>query len=262
MRRATPALLLTAALVACGGAGDPGWSERGSGLGPSAGILLEPTAPGSLTRFVVGTARLAGEAPPRLPIRALTRTAGCGEHPEPPLVEDVVVGEDGVLRDVVVSLRRVPAGVMAPPPGREARGRIDQVDCRFVPHVQAVRAGGTVEVSNSDSISHNVRLVGNRVPGVNATLGGGGEPITLSFPEADRARITCDLHPWMEAFVVAVDHPWFEVTQEDGQFELTGLPGGELELVAWHPVLGELRSKVFVLESGTGMVAEITFSLD
>ena len=38
----------------------------------------------------------------------------------------------------------------------------------------------------------------------------------------------CDVHGWMNAYVGVLDHPFFAVTDEDGKFELKGLPPGHL----------------------------------
>ena len=61
----------------------------------------------------------------------------------------------------------------------------------------------------------------------------------------------------MTAHVYVFDHPFFAATGGDGQFEITGLPPGEAELVFSHPFLGERRRKVKV---GTEAVAvDVTF---
>ena len=48
-------------------------------------------------------------------------------------------------------------------------------------------------------------------------------------------RIDCDvLHTWMSAAIVVSDSPHFAVTDENGGFNIDGLPPGEYELEVWH----------------------------
>jgi hypothetical protein len=41
-------------------------------------------------------------------------------------------------------------------------------------------------------------------------------------------------HTWMNAEMMVVTHPYYAVTDESGKFELTNVPPGQYELVAWH----------------------------
>ena len=38
----------------------------------------------------------------------------------------------------------------------------------------------------------------------------------------------------MNAWAAAFDHPYFTVTDEQGRFEIGGIPPGSYTLVAWH----------------------------
>ncbi len=47
-------------------------------------------------------------------------------------------------------------------------------------------------------------------------------------------KVKCDIHPWMNAYVAVVDHPYYAVTGPDGSFELENLPPGTYTIEAWH----------------------------
>jgi hypothetical protein len=51
-------------------------------------------------------------------------------------------------------------------------------------------------------------------------------------PEA--YRVKCAIHPWMTAWVVVLDHPFFAITNETGAFEIPNLKPGKYTLVTWH----------------------------
>ena len=38
----------------------------------------------------------------------------------------------------------------------------------------------------------------------------------------------------MNAEIFVIDHPYYAVTDESGKFEVTDVPPGDYELVAWH----------------------------
>ena len=38
----------------------------------------------------------------------------------------------------------------------------------------------------------------------------------------------------MKAYVHAFDHPYFQITDEDGRFEFENLPPGNYTITAWH----------------------------
>ena len=41
-------------------------------------------------------------------------------------------------------------------------------------------------------------------------------------------------HVWMNADMFVVRHPYYTVTDDSGQFELTNVPPGTYQIVAWH----------------------------
>jgi hypothetical protein len=46
--------------------------------------------------------------------------------------------------------------------------------------------------------------------------------------------VGCNIHPWMNAYVVVLDHPFVGVSDEEGVLEIEGLPtGGELNFRIW-----------------------------
>ena len=62
----------------------------------------------------------------------------------------------------------------------------------------------------------------------------------------------------MSAVVHVVDNPFFDVTGDEGQFNLSGLPAGTYTLTASHEVFGEKQQEVTV-EPGGGPV-EVNFA--
>jgi hypothetical protein len=83
---------------------------------------------------------------------------------------------------------------------------------------------------------------------VRESLGKAGEVVTLR----------CDVHPWMRAYAVVTDHPYFDVTGEDGAFTLKKVPPGRYTVEAWHPKLG-LKSTTVTVRKGQTAALDIVF---
>ncbi len=75
-----------------------------------------------------------------------------------------------------------------------------------------------------------------------------GTPDRLKVFKEQEGPITikCDFHPWMTAHFFVMDHPFFAVTGEEGNFSITGLPAGEYTLGAWHEKFGDKEPTVTV----------------
>lgn len=119
---------------------------------------------------------------------------------------------------------------------------IDQPCCVFVPHALGVRVGQTLVAKNSSPIVHNVNYAGNpnTNPGKNVLVPAGQSYQIKGLKVDDRipVKITCDIHRWMNAWVRVFDHPYFAVTDEQGNFEMKLAPAGEYYLIVWHESKG------------------------
>lgn len=135
---------------------------------------------------------------------------------------------------------------------------INQKGCVYEPHVLGVQLGQLVHIVNSDPILHNVRaLAKNRKNKFNLAMPTQNLVIKRRFKKAETmVRLKCDVHPWMSAFVGVIEHPFFSVSNSDGQFSLQGLPEGEYTLEAWHETLGRQSKTVTV---NTATVAQLRF---
>jgi hypothetical protein len=116
---------------------------------------------------------------------------------------------------------------------------IDQPCCRFVPHALGMRQGQELVAKNSAPVAHNINWMGIKNPGGNVLV-----PASKSYPikdlVADRIplKLSCNIHPWMLAWVRIFDHPYFAVTDADGKFEIKLAPAGNFRLVTWHEAIG------------------------
>ena len=58
--------------------------------------------------------------------------------------------------------------------------------------------------------------------------------VTRTMPTPGLVNIRCNGgHEWMNAEMMVVPHPYYAVTDESGRLELTDVPPGQYEIVAW-----------------------------
>ncbi len=116
---------------------------------------------------------------------------------------------------------------------------LDQKNCEFEPYVLPMHQDQTLVIKSSDPmINHNVRMSPLSNPGKNQTLAPGGELAVTLFAERFPIEMQCDIHPWMKAYVLVCDHPFFATTAADGSFEIKGVPAGPQRLVLWQKSVG------------------------
>ena len=114
---------------------------------------------------------------------------------------------------------------------------IDQQGCRFIPHITAMHADQKALFKSSDPVPHNVHLEGFD-NSLNVMLPVNGDLAKTLIAEKRPVSLSCDIHPWMQGYVMVLDHPFFAVTDEQGNFEIPGVPAGEQNLVIWQEKIG------------------------
>jgi hypothetical protein len=212
-------------------------------------------------RFVFG-----GDAPAAAELKADKDTEVCGKHKL--LAEELVVGADKGVANVVVFVRDKDVKVN-PELKATAPVVLDNSSCRFEPHVVFVQTDQQLVIKNSDTIGHNSNIATIKNPPANPVIPGGGETtVTFKADEAVPAQVTCNIHPWMKAWLVVRPNPYAAVSKADGSFEIKGVPAGEVELQFWHEkagYVGEMtiggkaekaskgRKKVAVTAAGTDL---------
>ena len=151
------------------------------------------------------------------------------------------------LRRGVVYLDTAPRGAFDErEPGRAI---LDQRNETFVPHVLAVMVGTVVDFPNSDRTYHNVfSLSRARRFDLGRYAAGRSKSVRMDRPGV--VRVFCDIHSHMNAFVLVFNHPFFDVTEPDGRFEVAGVPPGTYTLVGWYEGESRVTRPVVVPASG------------
>lgn len=212
------------------------------------------------TGSVSGKATLEGRAPkPKKLLMSDPFCLGCWRD-ETPLSESIVVRQvDGEnrLQWMVVQVSSNVEGKFEAPRGAV---EINQFRCRYEPHVAIAMKGQLVRFKNDDDTMHAVVATFARNPNINAAIAkkGGSIERVLANAEPDAVAVTCGPHPWMLCWLWILDHPYFALTDENGNYEIKGLPAGEHELTFWHEKLGEKKVRVKI-EAGKTATRDITF---
>jgi plastocyanin len=196
---------------------------------------------------VKGTVSYAGAAKAEEAIDMASDPKCKAMNPKPMTDDYKITG--GKVANVFVYVKNAPAGEYKP----EGKVTLDQKGCMYTPKTVGIRVGQDFEIINSDSTLHNVHAFAK--PGeFNQAMPKQGQKIVKKFKKKQvMVDVKCDVHKWMHANVGVVDHPFFGVTNDKGEFELGGtLPDGEYEIEAVHGKLGTKSGKVKVAgNSGT-----------
>ncbi|MFQ5503547.1 MAG: carboxypeptidase regulatory-like domain-containing protein [Planctomycetota bacterium] len=236
----------------------PVGGNGGSSVNARAGkSVRKPWRPALGTATIKGVVKFDGTPPDRHRLN-MDRDAYCKEHSGGALDSSVIVNANGTLRNAVVWIQKGLDGWEFPVP--EEPAVIDQKGCMYVPHVLGIRTGQPLKIRNSDSLMHNIRAVPRRNRLFNFSLSAAGKEMTKRFKKREIAvRLKCDIHDWMGAWVAVVDHPYFQVTGDEGAFELDHVPPGEYTITAWHEVYGKTSMPVTVTGHATETI-EFVFS--
>ena len=174
------------------------------------------------------------------------------------LLRDFIVNSESGLKNAVVLLEGVESGK----PFDLSVPLIEARDCMFGPWMTIVRNGHAVEVVNMDPVMHdiqgyetspeagarvlfntplilnqqhqrgNMHAIHNHAPG--KSLVG---PVYLN-----KGRRTfymqCGFHAYMESWAMAVNNPYYAVTDDQGAFKIDNVPPGTYQMVVWHPQSG------------------------
>jgi plastocyanin len=200
---------------------------------------------------VSGKVTLSGLAPKlaNLPVTRDMKTCGTSKPDEA-----LEVGQGGGVKNAVLWI----AGGPRPGKGEKVKATLDQKQCEFVPHVLAVPVGATLSIVNSDKLFHNVHAREGERTVFNLAMPVPNHVIPRPLDSPGRLRITCDVHPWMRAWVDVLPTSAFAVTDETGSYSISGVPPGKHMLKLWHERLGEKDLEVQV---GAGTTATANLQL-
>jgi len=185
-----------------------------------------------------------GQAPAPKPIDT-SKEPQCAAHHV--VDESLIVGENGGLANAVVYLytsRRQKPPAVHPDYEKTAKDKVELNNhgCRFEPHVLPLRTSQTLEIKNSDQFGHNTNYTGFGNPQFNTLIAAGtSAEKKLSNAQSAPGKVTCNIHPWMNGYVVVRDDPYIAVSAKDGTFEIKNLPVGEHEFQFWHEKSGNLK---------------------
>ena len=159
------------------------------------------------------------------------------------------------IANVFVYLKKAPKGMPASlKKSKEPIVKFDQKGCQFIPHALLVRNDQVVHVVSGDPVGHNTHTYPVRNDPFNSAIKANetaGVPVKPKVAESLPLQVKCDIHPWMTAWWLVLDHPYSAVTDADGKFSIAGLPAGEHEFVIWQEGFGYIERKLIVKTDGT-----------
>jgi plastocyanin len=208
---------------------------------PISGVLGSPADPSSSLK---GEVKFEGAAPKPSHIDMSADPLCAKAHATPATTEDIVVGANGGLANVVVYVSDgLSSSTFQPPPQPAV---FEQKGCQYRPHVLAMQTNQKLSVVNSDETTHNIHPNPSNNREWNMTQPH-GMPLEQTFAREEIAiPVKCNVHPWMRGYIAVFKHPYFAVTDKNGAFDLKDLPPGTYTITAWQEKLGTQTQKVTV----------------
>ena len=160
--------------------------------------------------------------------------------------------------------------------GQDLKQQPDSQLCNFQEHVFGFVRTKKIGLYNMEDVLHNPHGFGSN----GSTL--------FNKPLPDRNRISktklkrvkginryqCDTHIHMNGWMLGLSHPYFSITDKNGNYEITDVPNGKYNLIVWHegynivdfaedkrPVYDEAHVIEKQIEVKDGQVLDLNFQM-
>ena len=147
---------------------------------------------------------------------------------------DLRTPEGDPVQDAVVWLEPATPVAAATRPAAVVHAEIQQLKLEFVPFVSVVPVGTRIDFPNRDKVKHHVYSF-SPAKNFEIQLYSGTPVAPVLFDKAGPVVLGCNIHDWMEAYVMVVDSPWFAKSDASGRSVVDGAPAGHYRLHSWHP---------------------------
>ncbi len=120
--------------------------------------------------------------------------------------------------------------------GQDIKQRPESQLCNFEQHVFAFVNTRKIGMYNMENLLHNPHAFGSN----------GATIFNVPLPDRNRMstkrvkrlkginRYQCDTHIHMNGWMLGLKHPYFSVTDKDGNYEMTDVPDGKYNMIVWH----------------------------
>lgn len=226
-----------------------------------------PAEESGATGTLVGSVVFKGDFKP-LPLIHQAGTEGvkdgaiCAKHDVPN--QSLLVNPEGNgVANAFVYLSKAPKGYTKGEPPTEPLV-MDQKGCVFLPRALVVQTGQTMLIKSDDEVPHNVHTFPTFQESFNQICQPkerDGLKLIYQKPERQPVQVKCDIHPWMQAWHLPVDHPFAAVSDSSGRFRIEGLPVGVHKFRVWHEKAGQVEKSLEVTISAN-TETEVTVTIN
>jgi plastocyanin len=188
---------------------------------------------------ISGTVKLKGTAPAPKKLDVSKDKEVCGKSPK---YDQSLEVKGGNIADAVVMITDIKTGKKI----ELKKVTLNQQGCQYHPHVLAFPVGSPVEILNPDGILHNIHSYSKINSPFNMAQPKFKKTMEVKIQKPEVVEVRCDVHSWMEGWLVATENPYFAVTDESGSFKLENVPAGTYTVEVWQQKLGKTSQKVTV----------------
>ncbi|HWL95226.1 MAG TPA: carboxypeptidase regulatory-like domain-containing protein [Phycisphaerae bacterium] len=252
--------ILGGVVLACGCSKSP--SESGKpGPAPASNSNSPSPPPSQTPAQFFGTAVISGRvtfegtrpAPRKL---AMTGDAVCTKAGDV-FDESRMIAADGGVPHVFVYVKKGINGKYAVPSDAVV---LDQKGCMYVPHVFGIQIGQTLTIRNSDPTAHNVHGLPKKNDSFNYSQSSIGMTNDATFSREEvMVKVKCDVHGWMSSYAGVLSHPFYDVTDDGGRFEIGRLPAGDYTVEVWHETF-QRQAKQVTVKDGETLTLDFVYS--
>lgn len=176
--------------------------------------------------------------------KVLAAANPCGA-PGPVLDRSLLLGPKGEIQNIVVYLY-LPTGTKAPECDAALKAlakevQVDNKACYFEPRVSAMHISQTLILGNPDPVGHSVK--GDLFSNASfSELIPATSNLKKNFPKGEKRPLplSCAIHPFMGAYILISDNPFFGVSDATGAVTIPHIPGGKHTFSIWHEKAGFL----------------------
>ncbi len=155
-------------------------------------------------------------------------------------LEVQLTGNHDTLANIVVYLDPI---TNITPPITNKTIEIGQQGKSFNPYISVIQLGSSVTFTNKDDITHHIYSpIGENK--FDFKIRAGEQYNKHDFVATGEVAMGCNIHDWMSGYLLILDTPYFDKTDESGRITFKDIIEGEYQLTIWHPQLNTPDHKI------------------